>query len=117
MDDVREVDVAPAGADEVARADPVTVTVAAERDDGEVGVRETTAGRDREDAAVERVEAVRVDVVRGLSAAADAAEHRELVGVDLHLLNGHLDAGEDAEVAAVVDGTLLRDVRVHLVDL
>ena len=99
MNDVREVQVAPARADEVPRADSVPVAVAAERENGEPGVREASAGGDRQHAAVQRVEAVPVDVVRRLPAAADAAEDRELVGVDLHLLEGHLDAGEDAKIA------------------
>src|SRR6267378_6041915 len=100
MDDVREVGVAPARADEVARADPVAVAVTAEREDSEVGVREATAGRDREHAAVQRVEAVPIDVMRRLPAAPDAAVHRELVGLDLHLLQRHLDSGEDAKITA-----------------
>src|SRR5207237_5408938 len=96
----REVGVAPARTDEVTRADAVPVAVPTEREDGEVGVRESSAGRDGEDPPVQRVEAVPVDVVRRLPAAADPAVDGQLVGLDLQLLERHLDPGEDPKITA-----------------
>src|SRR5688572_8430539 len=103
MDDVREVDVAAARADEVARADPVAVTVTAEREHRLIRVRETRAGRDRQNTTVQRVKTVGVDVVRSLAGATDTREHCDLVRVELELREGHLDARQDAEVTTVVE--------------
>src|SRR5205085_12016383 len=51
-------------------------------------------------AAVQRVEAVGVDVVGRLARAADAREHGHAVGRDLELRQRALNRGQDAEVAA-----------------
>ena len=98
--EVGEVEVAAAGVHEVAGADAVPVTVAAEREHREARVRKTPAGGDREHATVQRVEAIRVHVMRRLPRAADAREQRDLVGIELQLRERHLDPGQNSEIAA-----------------
>ena len=49
---------------------------------------------------MQRVEAVGLDVVRQLRAAADAGEQHHVMWCKLELDQGLLDGGEDAEVAA-----------------
>src|SRR5262249_14104723 len=65
---------------QVVAADRETVAVAGHDPDVELGVRELEARCDRRRAAVDRVEAVRLDVVRKTRRAADAGHEHRLFG-------------------------------------
>ena len=94
------VHVAAQRVDEVVAADREHVAVAADHPHVEVGTGERDTGRDRRRAAVDRVNAVGVHVVRQARRAADARHEHEVFGLDAGLGQHELDGGEDAVVTA-----------------
>src|SRR5579864_3361423 len=79
---------------------PQAVTISPDRDDRETRVCQFSSRRDRQDPAVESVEAVCVDVVRGLGRAAYSGEYRDTVRLQLHFQQSHLDRVDDPKVSA-----------------
>ena len=98
-DDIGHVEVAPAAVDEISGADTVAIAVATHRHHCELMVRELRAGGDRQRAAVQRVEAVGVDVVGRFPRTADAGNHRDSMWRDLQLKERLLDRAQDSEIA------------------
>jgi hypothetical protein len=69
--------------EEVIASDGDAVAVAADHDDVQLRPRKLDAGRDRQSAAVQRVEAVRLDVAGQARRAADAGDDDRLVRLEL----------------------------------
>src|SRR5438874_13080371 len=62
-------------------------------------VRELRAGRDRQRAAMQRMEAVGIHVVGRFPRTADAGNHRDSMWRDLQLKERMLDRAQDSEIA------------------
>ena len=84
----------------MAGADAVAVTVAAHGQDGELMVGELGPGGDRQSAAVQGVQPVGFDVVRGLAGTADSGNREHVVRLQVQFSQRLADGVEDAEVAA-----------------
>ena len=84
-EDAGEVDVAPAGVDEVVAADGGAVAVAGEHHHGEVRAGHLDAGGDRQRPPVDGVHRAQVDVVGGAAGAADAAHHHGLLALEAQI--------------------------------
>ena len=95
-----EIHVAPEHVDHVVAADRQAVAVAGDHPHVELGARDLEARRDRRRAAVDRVEAVRVHVVREPARAADAADEHGVLALDAELRERALDRREDRVVTA-----------------
>jgi hypothetical protein len=93
---VRDIRVAPRGMRKMASPDREPVPVAAGGEHEQVGPRDLEARRERQHAAVERVEAVAADVAGEAARAADAGHHRHVLarpGLGQGLRQGGQDAG------------------------
>lgn len=99
--DDREVHIAAAAVDEVIAADGRAVAIARDDDDVEVRVGELDARRERNGAAVRRVQGIKVHVARGARRAANARDDDRVVLREALLLD-RLDDGlhRDAVAAA-----------------
>ena len=95
-----DVEVAAQDVDEMVAADRERVAVAGHDPDRQLGARRFQAGRDRGRAAVDRMEAVRVHVVREAARAADAGKEDEVLARDAEVGEDALHLGEDRVVAA-----------------
>ena len=95
-----EVHVAAQRMDHVVAADRQPVAVAGDHPDIELGARDLEPRRDRRRAAVDRVEAVGVHVVREPARAADAADEHGVLALDADLRERALHGREDRVVAA-----------------
>src|SRR6185503_2977262 len=95
-----EIDVAPERVDHVIAADRQAIAVAGDHPDIEVGARDLEARRDRRRATVDRVEAVRVHVVREAARAADTGDEHGALALDAELRERALNGGEDRVVTA-----------------
>ena len=95
-----QVHVAAQRVDQVVAADREHVAVAADHPHVEVGAGERDAGGDRRRAAVDRVQAVGVHVVREARRAADARHEHEVLGLHAEVGELELHRREDRVVAA-----------------
>ena len=95
-----QVDVAAHRVDQVVAADRQRVAVAGHDPDRQVGAGGRQAGRDRRRAAVDRVHAVGVEVVREARRAADARDEHDVLASQAERRQEALHGGEDDVVAA-----------------
>jgi len=86
--------------DHVIAADRQAVAVAGDDPHVELGARDLEARRDGRRAAVDRVEAVRVHVVREPARAADAADEHRVLALHAEVRERALHRREDRVVAA-----------------
>ena len=96
----RHVDVAPHRVDEVVATDREGVAVTRHDPHGQVGAARRQTRRDRRRATVDRVHAVRVEVVREPRGAADAGDEGDVFLAQAQLGQEALDGREDGVVAA-----------------
>ena len=99
--DAGDVDVAPAGVDQVVAADGRAVPVTGEHHHGEVGPGHLDAGGEGQRPAVDGVHGPQIDVADGPAGAADAADHHRLLPLEAQVDDGPQEgAGHDADAAA-----------------
>ena len=105
-----ELEIAPAGVDQMIAADRQTIAVAGDDDDMQIGTRQRQAGRIGERPAVRDMEGVGVDIGRQPPGAADAGDDRELVLVDAEIVDRPQQRAQRDAMAA----TGAEEVRHHL---
>ena len=98
--EIGQVEVSAGRVEEVIAADGEAVAVAADRHDVQLGAGDLDAGRERQGAAMDAVEAVRRDVAGEARRAADAGDDDRLPRLPLQLGHGAVEGGQGAEVAA-----------------
>src|SRR5207244_1812096 len=99
-DDIGHVEIAAAAVDEVPGTDSIAITIASDCYHRQLMVRQLRASRDRQRPAVQRVQAVSINVVGRLPRTADAGNHRDPMRRNLQLKERLLDRAQDSEVAA-----------------
>src|SRR6185437_469188 len=105
-DDVKQIDVAAHGVNEVIAADAEAVSISPGYDHSQPVVSELHACGHSQGAAVERVHTVGIDVAGEVRGTADAADGNDIVQGNLQLYQSLLNGGEDAVIAAA--GTPVR---------
>ena len=82
-----QLEIAPAGVDQMIAADGETVAVAGDDDDMQIGTRQREAGRIGQRPAVRHMESIGVDIGRQPPGAANAGDDREFVLVDAEIVD------------------------------